>query len=71
MLLERLAREYLSEQVRGVSLAGDMAYDHTTRAAELPHLEELSIDVSGVLSGRVPVSQVERRLAIGMDVHSL
>ena len=69
VLLERLPCKDLREQVGRVGLAGDVAHVHHARAAELAHLEQLPVDVARVLGRGVAVAEVERRLAVGADLH--
>ena len=49
VLLERLPGQDLREQVSRVRGARDVADHDTASAAKLTHLEELAVDVAGVL----------------------
>ena len=50
VLLERYARENLGEEVGRIILGRDIGHGDKVRAAKLPHLEELTIDVTRMLS---------------------
>ena len=50
VLLERYARENLGEEVGRVVLGRDVGHGDEVRAAKLPHLEELTVDVTRMLS---------------------
>ena len=49
VLLEGLPREDLREQVRRIVLSADMGDGDDPGAAQLPHLEHLTINVTRVL----------------------
>ena len=51
MLLERYARENLGEEVGRIILGRDIGHGDKVRAAKLPHLEELTVDLWGATRG--------------------
>ena len=61
-------REDLREQVRRIVVRRHVADDDLARAAHLPHLEELAIDVARVLRGRESVAKVVGALVVRIDV---
>ena len=48
VLLKRLPREDLGEEIRRIGLASDMLDDDATGSAQLTHLEELTVNMSGI-----------------------
>ena len=69
--LEHLAREHLGEHVRRVGLRGDVLDHDGAGAAKLPHLEQLAVDVTRVLSRSEAVAQVVGALVVGARLDGL
>ena len=63
MLLERLPREDLGEQVRRVVRSADVLHVDEAQPAQLPHLEELAVDVPRILRRGEAVAQAATRPA--------
>eukprot|EP00964_Phaeocystis_antarctica_P104617 scaffold69726_cov72-Phaeocystis_antarctica.AAC.1 len=69
MLLEELTGEYLGENVRRVVVGGHVAHLNLTRATHFTHLEQLAVDVPGMLRGSVTVAQVVSPLVVSAHVN--
>ena len=57
MLLERLPLEDLGEEVRGVLVGRDVLHLHDAGTPHLAQLEELAIDVAGMLHAREAMAE--------------
>ena len=64
MLLEGLPREDLCEQVRRVVFGADVGDGDNAGAAQLTHLEHLTVDVARVLRRGEAVAQVVSGLVV-------
>ena len=65
--IERLPLKDLGEEVRGVLIGRDVLHLNDAGTPHLAQLEELAIDVAGVLRRRVLVAQLPRPLVVGLD----
>ena len=71
VLLERLPRQNLCEEISRIRLTWDVSHVDTPSAAQLTHLEELAIDVTRIGSGCEAVAQVISGFAVGVDLDSI
>ena len=67
VLLERLPLEDLGEEVRGVLVGRDVLHLHDAGTPHLAQLEELAVDVAGMLRRGILVAQLPRPLVVGLD----
>ena len=69
--LKGLPVQDLRKEVRGVGVRVQVLDRHHARAAHLPQLEQLAVDVPRVLCRCVPMAKVVSSFVVGLDADGL